>query len=1131
MRRFTQKLWNLLCNRDSQKLRRRPIGRQLTLECLEERTTPTANASGTITGVAFVDTNHNGVHDSGEYLLPGVSVNLSGTTSQQGKAVNVTAVTNSQGAFTFDFVQPGTYKIGFVRNGLLIGETAIYPALTGPAGVTVVAQVAVAGGKTVTQNVAYAGLSAAAVSLGQFTNSGSNPVANILAAGSGVADASSRANSAPTVMTNAVLTVSGAEGESSVKDLAGVFTDPDITNSEVQINTNMGSIEVQLFDTTAPQTVANFFDYILNGSYNNTIFHRLVSDFVIQAGGFTLAGGNTPVLNAINTLPDVPNEFGASNTAGTLAMAKLGSDPNSATSQFFINLADNASNLDSQNGGFTVFGKIVGQTSTTAVSDSTVTKLAASTITDESQGDTSSAFTSVPLNNGYVANDANFPTDTKASDFDVIKSIQVLSRNEALTYKVLSNSNPGLVTPSLEDEYLTLNYAQGKTGTATIKVEAIDEFGATVTTTLTVNVTNQPVVTGAIIAPDNTTSATTLTATPTSTDPFGDTVTYTYQWLQNGTAISGATNASLSLTGLTINNSDTFSVQITPTNSAGNVGAVFTSTAITVATASPITFELPTITGVTIAPDSTTSATTLTATPASTDPYSKTVTYTYQWLQNGTAISDATSATLTLSSATTTPAVGDNFSVEVTPSDGVTTGVLFTSQSVTLATASPDTFDAPAATGVTIVPDSPTDTTTLTATDPTGTDSSYTGRTLTYTYQWDQNGKAIASTVTSATTATLDLTKLTVHKGDSFSVVVTPSDGTISGTTFTSSAVTLATIKPNTLNVPVVNSVAIAPNSSTGATTLTATPSSHDPYGRSVSYTYQWFQNGTAISGGTSQALDLTSLTISAGDSFTVQVTPSDGTVSGAAFTSKAVTVATSSPITFEMPVVTSVIVTPNKASGATTLTAKATSTDLNGRTVTYSYQWLENGTTISGATSPTFKLSTVFLSSGEDFSVQVTPSDGTISGTAFTSGDIAILSTSPVVIGLPVVDGVTITPDNATSITKLTATPTSNDPSSTSAISYTYQWLLNGKAIAGATTRDPEPCHVGAQGSESRQHALRPGHPQRRHACRKSLHEPGRHHCLRHSRHPRRPSRDLGGHRAGQPDQRDQVDGHANQH
>jgi cyclophilin family peptidyl-prolyl cis-trans isomerase len=144
----------------------------------------------------------------------------------------------------------------------------------------------------------------------------------------------------------------------------------------VTLETNMGDISIELFEEDAPQTVANFLNYVDDGDYTNSIFHRLVRGFVLQGGGFTnsseticqvtcdatsLQPGdvNPAQFAAVPTDPPVVNEFGRSNTRGTVAMAKLGNDPNSATSQFFVNLNDNSANLDNQNGGFTVFGQVV----------------------------------------------------------------------------------------------------------------------------------------------------------------------------------------------------------------------------------------------------------------------------------------------------------------------------------------------------------------------------------------------------------------------------------------------------------------------------------------------------------------------------------------------------------------------------------------------------------------------------------------------------------------------------------------------------------------------------------------------------------------------------------------------------
>ena len=125
----------------------------------------------------------------------------------------------------------------------------------------------------------------------------------------------------------------------------------------VLIETTLGNIEIELLDEDAPGTVANFLNYIENDRYNKTFIHRSVPGFIIQGGGFSFIESEVA---AVDKFPSITNEFKGSNTRGTVAMAKLGGDPDSATSQWFINLADNSGNLDGQNGGFTVFARVIG---------------------------------------------------------------------------------------------------------------------------------------------------------------------------------------------------------------------------------------------------------------------------------------------------------------------------------------------------------------------------------------------------------------------------------------------------------------------------------------------------------------------------------------------------------------------------------------------------------------------------------------------------------------------------------------------------------------------------------------------------------------------------------------------------
>lgn len=125
----------------------------------------------------------------------------------------------------------------------------------------------------------------------------------------------------------------------------------------VEFQTVEGNFEVNLYDNATPITVANFLDYVNNGAYSNAIVHRSVPDFIVQGGGF--AFNQAWPATDIPANATIANEPELSNLRGTIAMAKT-SQPDSATNQWFFNLADNSANLDVQNEGFTAFGEVVG---------------------------------------------------------------------------------------------------------------------------------------------------------------------------------------------------------------------------------------------------------------------------------------------------------------------------------------------------------------------------------------------------------------------------------------------------------------------------------------------------------------------------------------------------------------------------------------------------------------------------------------------------------------------------------------------------------------------------------------------------------------------------------------------------
>jgi peptidyl-prolyl cis-trans isomerase A (cyclophilin A) len=128
---------------------------------------------------------------------------------------------------------------------------------------------------------------------------------------------------------------------------------------QVVLHTSMGDITVELYPDKAPKSVENFQQYVKDGFYNGTVFHRVINGFMIQGGGFTKD------LTQKRTRPAIQNEAnnGLSNLKGTVAMART-NDPHSATAQFFINVVDNkrldyVSDQSGMTYGYAVFGKVV----------------------------------------------------------------------------------------------------------------------------------------------------------------------------------------------------------------------------------------------------------------------------------------------------------------------------------------------------------------------------------------------------------------------------------------------------------------------------------------------------------------------------------------------------------------------------------------------------------------------------------------------------------------------------------------------------------------------------------------------------------------------------------------------------
>jgi cyclophilin family peptidyl-prolyl cis-trans isomerase len=243
---------------------------------------------------------------------------------------------------------------------------------------------------------------------------------------------------------------------------------------------------VELYDksgaagTITSGTVSNFLSYVNDGSYDNSMIHRSVSDFVIQGGGFTAPSvaadqpGSDPV--AIATKGTITNEPGNSNLRGTIAMAKLGGQPNSATSQWFVNQSDNTF-LDTDNGGYAVFGEVLGD-------GMTIVDVLGSALTyDATTYYSNSAFSDLPLWN------VNADNIVLPQDFVKIETITALTdESELMTYSVTTSDSSKLAASINASGDLVLTPVAGQTGSVNVTVTATSKLdGSTAVDSFLIN--------------------------------------------------------------------------------------------------------------------------------------------------------------------------------------------------------------------------------------------------------------------------------------------------------------------------------------------------------------------------------------------------------------------------------------------------------------------------------------------------------------------------------------------------------------------------------------------------------------------------------------------------------------------
>lgn len=541
-------------------------------------------------------------------------------------------------------------------------------------------------------------------------------------------------------------------------------------------------------------------------------------------------------------------------------------------------------------------------------------------------------------------------------------------------------------------------FAKEESVAVTVTPSDDDGSGTAVTSSSVEAINTPPTLSTVSLSPTSFGESDTVTCVPGGyADDDGDTAVFKYAWKVNGASI---TKTGASLTGTDFSRSDSVQCIVTP-NDGDEDGVAVASALGTVGN------SLPVLASATITPSSPKETDVLSVTlGTSSDTDGDPITFSYSWTIGGAVV--GTGSTLSGSAFDK----NDVISVSVTPNDGTDDGTPAVSPTVTVQNT------IPVISAVSLSPTSPGTDDTVTATVSASDDD---GDTLTYTYDWYVDGSKVA-----ATGATLD-GGVYFSKGDAIYVEVTADDGDDTSATFTSASISAVNSPPS------IASVGITPTTIREATTATCTPAGFsDADGDTASYTYQWTVNGAP----SATTATLTGSAFKKGDSLSCRVTPSDGTATGATLTATAVTVQNTAPSLASVALST---LTPDES---TTLTAVlGAGTDDDGDTITYTYGWYVNGSLVSSGTS----LDGTFFGSGDTITLEVTPEDGTESGTTVTSATATVANTAPVV------SSVVLSPTSPRTNDSLTATTTASDVDGDT-LTYTYTWKVNGVTVSGVT-------------------------------------------------------------------------------